>query len=341
VALMVSRSVDGQMTRQRVSARLFVDASGLVAALRREVPSLEASCEQVGAEDLCVAAQEVRHVTDEEAAAAWLERHSASVGQTLAWTGLNGGFSVLNVRVSPGMKHVGILTGSIVGSPFPSGRRILDSFVKEEGWIGEKVFGGSRAIPLRRPYTRLISPGVALLGDAACQVFTAHGSGIGIGLIAGRMLADAAIEAVAAGEDPGSLTGLWRYPTRFHRRWGGLLASTDVFRRFSQCLSEDDLETMMSSGLISPKMASANLGQQPPKVSIQDLPKLIAAASKAPALLMRLLPVLLRAPVIEAAARTYPRLDRPHAEVALFRYERWMQWLVDSVDFGGSRSGGR
>ena len=78
---MVSRSVDGQMTRQRVSARLFVDASGLVAALRREVPSLEASCEQVGAEDLCVAAQEVRHVSDEGAAAAWLDTQPSMTAQ--------------------------------------------------------------------------------------------------------------------------------------------------------------------------------------------------------------------------------------------------------------------
>jgi hypothetical protein len=97
---------------------------------------------------------------------------------------------------------------------------------------------------------------------------------------------------------------------------------------------------MMASGLITPKMASANLGQQPPKISVEDLPEILRAAAQAPRLVLRLLPVLLRAPVIEAAARTYPRLDRPHSEASLFRYERWMQRLVDSVDFSGSRSNG-
>ena len=68
---------------------------------------------------------------------------------------------------------------------------MLDGARADEPWLGESISGGSGVIPLRRPYARFTAPGLALVGDAACQVFPAHGSGIGMGLIAGRMLADA------------------------------------------------------------------------------------------------------------------------------------------------------
>ncbi len=315
--------------RVRMSARLFVDATGLASVLRRQVPLLGASCPDPGPEDLCVAAQEVRQVKDPAAARAWLESKGGAPGQVMAWAGGEGGFSILNVRLGEHFEDVSILTGSIALPRYRSGRRILDDFVEAHPWVGERIFGGAAAIPLRRPYTRLIAPGLALLGNSGCQVFPPHGSGIGIGLIAARMLADAVIEAIGAGEDPGSLAGLWRYPTRFHRRWGGLLSSSDLFRRFSQRLTSEELELLMSSGLITAGMSADTLDQRPPKVRPAEWPRLVAGAARAPKMLSRLLPVLCRMPLAHLVARTYPRLDRSHADVSLFRYERWMRWVVE------------
>ena len=73
------------------------------------------------------------------------------------------------------------------------------------------------------------------MGDAACQVFPAHGSGIGMGLIAGRMLADAVADAV----DPGDEQVLWGYQAAFQHEFGGLLAAFDAFRRMSTVLGGD------------------------------------------------------------------------------------------------------
>ena len=61
-------------------------------------------------------------------------------------------------------------------------------------------FGGQRAIPLGRPHDTLASDRVALVGDAARQVFSAHGSGIGAGMVAARMLVDAIVRGAGPAE---------------------------------------------------------------------------------------------------------------------------------------------
>ena len=44
--------------------------------------------------------------------------------------------------------------------------------------LGEAIAGGARAIPLRHALTVIGRGRVAAIGDAACQVHGAHGSGI-------------------------------------------------------------------------------------------------------------------------------------------------------------------
>jgi hypothetical protein len=51
--------------------------------------------------------------------------------------------------------HINILTGSVPGDGHPSGRKMLDDFVASHSWIGERQFGGSAAIPIRRPFDTL------------------------------------------------------------------------------------------------------------------------------------------------------------------------------------------
>lgn len=247
--------------RGAVRASWFVDASGLRGARLLDQPP-------VPAEHLCAAAQEVRRVADEQAARAFFARHKTPFGRVLAFAGLFGGFSVLNVRASP--RHVSILTGTIPGLGHPSGRAVLDEFAAAEPWVGEVMFGGARAVPLRRPRDRLAHGRIALLGDAGCQVFPAHGSGIGPGLVAARVLAD----ALASG------AGVHGYAVTWQRRHGGVFASYDLFRRLSQTLSVADFEAMMASGLIDERMARSGMDQEMPRLGVGDLAGKLAALGR-------------------------------------------------------------
>jgi flavin-dependent dehydrogenase len=225
-------------------ARWYVDASGLTGSRllgqRRPSPT-----------DVCAAAQEVRFIRDAAGARAFLDRYEVEAGSTLCFTAIAGGYSIVNVRVEG--DRVSLLTGSIPALGHPSGAKLLSAFVAEQPWIGELVFGGARALPLSLPH-ELARGQVALLGDAASQVMSAHGSGIGIGLIAARQLAD----ALTRGDGPRG------YARAFQQRWGLLLRSYDLFRRFSQRLSVRQVTWLMRSRLLNESTVRTALEQRMP-----------------------------------------------------------------------------
>lgn len=244
--------------------------------------------------DLCSAAQEVRRIRDAAGARAFFEERATPPGEVLCFTGIAGGYSILNVRAHE--DRISILTGSVTAEGQPSGRAILDRFCAEQPWIGERIFGGSRAIPIRRPFDVLASDRVAALGDAGCQVFPAHGSGIGAGLVAARALAD----TLAAGATPHD------YAVRWQRAHGGLLASYDLFRRFSQRLPLADLRDMMAAGLMDPELARAGMNQELPEPSPALLARKLPALARRPALAARLGSVTARMALARALYARYP-----------------------------------
>ena len=290
----------------RIRARWIVDASGLVGARLLAQPA-------VAHVHLCAAAQEVRAVRDRAGALAYCEALGIAPGEVLARVGLAGGFSVLNVRVSDDGERISILTGSIPALGFPSGKAILDQFVRDHPWVGDRIFGGAGAIPLRRPYDRLSGDGVALIGDAGCQVFPAHGSGIGAGILAAKLLAD----TLAAG---GALRD---YEVAWHRRWGGLFAAYDAVRRWNSELDDETLGAIMELGLIDGDIARAGLDQVLPPFTLASLPPKARALRHAPQLLPGLAKVAARIGAAQLMSALYPRNVR-----ALGAWSRGMARLL-------------
>jgi menaquinone-9 beta-reductase len=268
-------------------AEVIVDASGLAGARLVTTPT-------IAREDLCAAAQAVHAVVDLAAARAYFERHAVPEGETLCFAGIAGGYSILALRLEG--DEISILTGTIPADGHPSGRALLDGFVAEQPWIGAELFGGARAIPIRRPFDRLAHGRVALLGDAGCQVFSAHGSGIGIGLLAGRMLA----EALERGD------GIAGYQRRFLREQGGVLAAYDIFRRYSQRQSVDDLATLMRAGLLDAASATAGASQRLPELDLQIARSKLTALGRAPKHALALAGVGARMAAVAALYRAYP-----------------------------------
>ncbi|MFO7567341.1 MAG: FAD-dependent oxidoreductase [Enhygromyxa sp.] len=268
-------------------AEVFVDASGLASARLIPTPAIPR-------QHICAAAQAVHAVADLPAARAYFERHAVAEGESLCFAGIAGGYSILNVRLEG--DELSILTGSVPADGHLSGRALLDRFVAEQPWIGPELFGGARAIPIRRPFDRLAHGRVALLGDAGSQVFSAHGSGIGLGLLAGRMLA----EALADGR------GVLHYQRRFHREQGGVLAAYDVFRRYSQRLSPSDLATLMRAGLLDAASATAGTSQRLPQLDLELARTKLAALIQAPRHALALGRVGARMAAAAAAYRAYP-----------------------------------
>ncbi|UDY34140.1 FAD-dependent oxidoreductase [Dermatobacter hominis] len=305
----------------RLEADLFVDAGGRRGVLRSQVPELAAWCPPVGRDVLCTASQFMLDVADADGARAFLDGHGATPGDGVTWVGLDGGFSALAVGVAADLGEVSVLTGAIASGEWGSGRTILDRFRGANPWIGEPRYGGDGLIPLRRPYARLGASGVALVGDAACQVFPAHGSGIGTGLMAGAVLA----EQVGGAADPGADGALWAYQTAYHREHGGTLAAYDTFRRCNSAVGTDGVRRMFESGLFTADMGGSGLEQRWDEPSAAQSLSATRAYARDPGLARAMLPWLARCAVasrLGAAAPAEPDLG------ALRRWDRRLARVV-------------
>jgi len=311
-------------------ARLFVDASGLKGVLRQSLVTMRDAWPDVVPSDLCAAAQYVFKIRSVDEARSFLRRTKIRDREAMGWLGGYGGFSLLRPHVDLEKEEISILTGSIAGQGVPSGKHILNRFVEQHDWIGEALFGGSRVIPLRRPYSILGAGRIALVGDSASQVFAPHGSGIAMGMLGGRHLAEEVSKSLKDHGDIGSETTLWNYSRSFHQTWGGLLGFADAFRRFSQSLSSHDMDALFRSGLMTSHLLRDGLTQLSPTLSVDSLPSQAKALVSMPKLGVRLIQTLGRLPLCLAAARAYPR-HRPERVDGLIAYEVSMRSLVDTV----------
>lgn len=295
----------------RWRARWVVDAAGL-----RGSQGLARPVEPVPRTELCVAAQQVREVSDIDGARAFLDEHCVREHEALVFTGIAGGYSIVNVRVAldgPAGPEVSLLTGSIPGLGHRSGPVLLDDFVAAQPWIGPRRFGGSGAIPLVAPLAALCDGPVVRLGDAGRQVFAAHGSGIGAQLVAAAELA-----AVLGGGG-----SAWDWNVAWQRQWGGLFCSSVVFARYSRSVGPDQLARLLLSGLLSAGLAEKGLSQRPMRPDLGDVLGILAAAPRAPGLLAELAPVVLRMQRVDLHHRAYP-----HSRSGLARWARHRDRLI-------------
>ena len=298
---------------------LLVDASGMAAAVRRRLPALHRHCPPPRPDELCHAAQFRFHVDDREAAASWLEATQQRAGDFLARNGTDGGFSTISVQIDPSLEHADVLTGTLASHPGSDAITMLERTLHELPWLGARGPGGSALIPVRRAYARLAVPGAALLGDAACQVFPSHGSGIGAGLVAGSLLAS----AVERAGEPGSPEVAALYQAGFHTGPGPTHAAHEAFRRSLETVS-GDLGELMQLGLISMEHSRAAMDQTMPTFDLPSVVSTLRGAAHAPMLGLRAAPLPLRMLLAH-------RMGRRRSCTNLRRQQRWARGLAWAV----------
>ena len=283
LTISVSRS-DGRERRLEVDASLFVDASGTSRTLLDQLPRLARKCPEVLPEDICLASQEVCEVTDREGAASFLEKLGAKTDEETIWSGTAGSYSTLNVNVARDLRTVSLLGGAIEGRILAADADPLTPLKLKHPWIGKVISGSRGRIPLRRPYSQLVAPGIALVGQAGCQVFPAHGCGVGASLIAARELG----KAVGGRGDPGSLEALWRYQVSFQRERGAVHCAYDRFRKVVQSLETNELEALYRAGLITTGGMSSTMNQRLITMTSSDRRSLSRGALREPRLAARM-----------------------------------------------------
>lgn len=274
----------------QINAPLFVDASGLKACLRKKHPNAMHSWPAITLTDTCTAAQRTLEIKDRDGAKNFLEKNMALPKDIVADIGGVGGYSLFRTQIDQDMDRISILCGVRPLPATPSAYVLVEKFIKANSWIGSSIIDGRGIIPINAPYKKLFSEGLALLGDAACQVYAAHGSGIGVGLIAAKTLADAIIKAKHDGIDPGSAFSLKNYQKQFHRKMYARLYFSEQLRKFSQDLDHDQLIRLLKSGLLNQDLVRQTLMEE--EMTLSTWESFFAGVIKSPMAFFSLVPML-------------------------------------------------
>lgn len=223
-------------------AKVTVDASGFPAVVRRMLPEGFLPEKNVRAVDVQIAYREIRRLEER-----YPEEDYGEIYLTSTYA--PGGYVWIFPR-RDGTVNVGLGVQGKPGHPNP--RFLLYKFLQSEpGLEGEVLDAGGGLVPTRRPLGSLVADGLMLVGDSACQVNPIHGGGIGPSMVAGRIAAEAAASALELGDT--SKAGLWSYNLAYMRGYGAKQAALDVFRRFLQELTDEEIEYGMAHKVVEEK----------------------------------------------------------------------------------------
>jgi hypothetical protein len=161
-------------------------------------------------------------------------------------------------------EFVDVLIGVKPGSGRKSADELFEDYMSGLPYATERIFGDGGPIPIRRPLSSLVCDGLLVLGDCACQVVPAHGSGTASALIAADLAAGTVLEALE--RDEYGRDALWGYSHAFMSGRGAVLAYYDVLRGHTDNITVRDLDRMIAYGVLDADQVYSGLLPEPPSL---------------------------------------------------------------------------
>jgi len=237
-------------------AKVTIDATGMIATLRKYVPDSWGIEKNILPEDSIIAYREIRdiekHVDEPEYQRIYLSQELAPGGYT--WVFFKRDLEDGRIRVNVGL-------GISMSLKMNPKQVFYDKIIKWDLFENSKLVHGAGApVTVRRPIDTLVGNGFMVVGDAASAANPVHGGGIGSSMLSGKLAAETIVEALEIGDV--SQKGLWQYNIKYNEQYGAKQASLDVFRIFLQTLKDTDLNYGMRAKLITEQdLLKANLGE--------------------------------------------------------------------------------
>jgi len=227
--------------KKKLLCQVVVDASGFSAVIRKKLPPEMGIDINVENEDIEACYREIRQLKEQidnpNFCNIYLNQQKTPGGY--AWIFPKAGNTV-NIGLGVAMRK---------GFPNPKNQLY-------KHFISMPMFKDSTSInrgawydPTRRPLDCMVGNGIAIVGDAACQVNPIHGGGMGPSMMGGLLAGKTIAEALEKGDV--SRKGLWAYNVKYMKSYGIKQAGLDVFRAFLQATSDEDLNYGMKYELIT------------------------------------------------------------------------------------------
>lgn len=281
--LLEGRSVVGVVAERegsaiKVTSKVVIDASGWRGAVRSKLPEALGVERSFDPRDLSFCFREVVELGDpypaNDAADIYLDEEAAPGGYW--WAFPKGSGAVLNVglgvQMSTGVNPKRKYEERVLAEPYMKRRSVLDA--------------RAGVVPTRRPVAKPVVDGCVFVGDAASTANPLHGGGIGPSMYSARLAAEAAADAVEAGDY--SSAALWPAAHGYMTTYGARAAALDAFRIFLQRLTNEDLNFGMSRRLIADEDLQALSDGRSVEVPLSEKAKRAIRGLARPSLLKKL-----------------------------------------------------
>ena len=133
---------------------------------------------------------------------------------------------------------------------------------------------GNFQVSVRRQNDCLVAGGYVLVGDSAWMPKPLDAGGIGPALVAGSIAGKCIVEAIQSKNT--SEAGLWKYNKEYIDEYGYKTAGLEVFRRFIQTLTNNQIDFGMKHFLGDMDVESISKGEHPDFGGISKLGKIIS-----------------------------------------------------------------
>lgn len=237
-AVIYNRRTNQTMT---VEAKVTVDATGYSISLRNKLPKELPITEDIDDKDADIAYREVTLTRDDMEDYDYLKIY---VTQQYS----PGGYWWIFPK---GKNKVNVGLGIQGGMGYPPVQSFYEKYLKDiapEVDRQKLLVKGGALVPTRRPLTTMVWNGIAAIGDSAFTVNPVHGGGKGSAMISAYCVSKSILSAFEKGDF--SVQSLWDANLCYIEKYGAKQASLDLFRRFLQRLSDDDINFGMNKRVL-------------------------------------------------------------------------------------------
>lgn len=262
-----------------VRAKVVVEATGYSMSFRSKLPQGLPVTENLDDKDADIAYREVAYTKDDIDEPQYLK-------------------IFVNQKASPGgywwyfpkgKNKVNIGLGIQGGMGYPSIYTFYDKYLNEFGSDVDRnrlIVKGGALVPTRRPISTSAWNGILVVGDSAFTANPVHGGGKGSAMISGYCAAKAILNAFEVGDF--SAKTLWSANLCYVEKYGAKQASLELFRRFLQKLSDDDINYGMRKKVIKEEDLLEASAKGDLQLSVAEKAMRIIAGLGRPSLLMKL-----------------------------------------------------
>lgn len=272
------------------TAKLVIDCAGVTSVLRQNLPIKSYIQKMINRDDLEATGRYILEFENGEDDKTYFDPDYALIhlDQVIAPGGyawvFPKGKSKANIGLGVQQKSLELRNKTLAKKE--DLKRLIDNYVKANPVIKNPKVADGKAddgngwgtwqVSVRRQNDCMVANGYMLIGDAAWMPKPLDAGGIGPAIIAATIAGKDAMEAIEANDT--SERGLWRYNIDFVHDYGYKTAGLEVFRRFLQTLTNEQINYGMKHFLSKLDVEKISHGEHPEFGTIDKVGMLIRGA---------------------------------------------------------------